>query len=193
VAFVAGAFIAAARDGSAPNRNGRRYRPSALRDVAGCLRNHVIPELGDMRMRDVQREDLQRLVDGLAAGDLSLSRIRSVVSAIRALFAYAIQGAIVDVSPADGIDIARVECPAREADCYDVGYRAAESRGPYDDDDDDDDEWYTNVRSSRDGADDGWPEGSARGLILSLAVRVLMIVFVIIALASLVQALLIPA
>ena len=39
-------FIAAAEDGWARNRSGRRYRPSALRDLRGILRHHVAHELG---------------------------------------------------------------------------------------------------------------------------------------------------
>src|SRR3954452_22655345 len=104
-------FTAAGEAGTARNRTGRRYRPSAVRDIAGCLRNHVVPDLGDLRLRDVQENDLQRLVDDLAAGDLSLSRIRSVVSAIRSLYAYAIEKALVEVSAADTLEIARSEQP----------------------------------------------------------------------------------
>src|SRR3954453_17273164 len=107
LAEVSEEFIAAAEVGMARNRNGRRYRPSAVRDIAGCLRNHVVPDLGDLRLRDVQEHDLQRLVDDLAAGDLSLSRIRSVVSAVRALYAYAVEHGIVEVSAADTLEIAR--------------------------------------------------------------------------------------
>src|SRR3954462_1976907 len=108
--------IAAAEAGTARNRNGRRYRPSAVRDIAGCLRNHVVPDLGDLRLRDVQENDLQRLVDDLAAGALSLSRIRSVVSAIRALYAYAIEHGIVEVSAADTLEITRSEDPVWDDD-----------------------------------------------------------------------------
>src|SRR3954464_4222676 len=109
LAEVSEEFIAAAEAGMARNRNGRRYRPSAVRDIAGCLRNHVVPDLGDLRLRDVQENDLQRLVDDLAAGDLSLSRIRSVVSAIRALYAYPLEHGIVEVSAADTLVVARSE------------------------------------------------------------------------------------
>src|SRR4051795_5712511 len=118
LAEVSEEFIAAGEAGTGRNRNGRRYRPSAVRDIAGCLRNHVVPDLGDLRLRDVQAHDLQRLVDDLAAGDLSLSRIRSVVSAIRALYAYAVENALVEVSAADTLEIARSEQPLWGEDSY---------------------------------------------------------------------------
>src|SRR4051812_49577119 len=82
-------FITAAEGGWARNRSGRRYRPSALRDVRGILRHHVANELGKMPLRDLRRTHIQALIDRLAAEQLSESRIRSVVSAIRALYGYA--------------------------------------------------------------------------------------------------------
>jgi hypothetical protein len=178
LADVVEEFVAAAENGRARTRNGRRYRPSAVRDLAGCLRNHVVPELGDMRLLDVQWDDLQRLVDELSAGELSLSRIRSVVSAIRGLYAYAIERGIVHVSPADGLEIARSEQPLRVEDDYDA-------------------EPYGEVRWSRepdrtsmrpDAPERGFPE-----TVLSLALRVIVVVFIIIALASVAQSILIPA
>src|SRR3954453_10069537 len=169
-------FIAAAEAGTARNRNGRRYRPSAVRDIAGCLRNHVVPDLGDLRLRDVQEHDLQRLVDDLLAGDLSLSRIRSVVSAIRALYAYAVEHGIVEVSAADTLEIARSEEePLWGDDC---------PRG-------DDDPGGASRRLSADGAvavDAGLPQ-----LVLSFVLRLVVTVFIIVALLALAQALLLPA
>jgi hypothetical protein len=205
LAEVAAGFIAAARDGTARNRSGRPYRPSALRDIASLLRNHVIPELGDLRLRDVQAEDLQRLVDDLAAGDLSLSRLRSVVSAIRALYAYALEREIVESSPASALEIARVDWTARDEYGYDKDSHYEGYDGPYGHDDDassagarwsrdrDDDGWHGDTRRRRDADDDDLSDAPPPGLIVSFALRALVAVFIIIALVSLVQALLIPA
>jgi hypothetical protein len=187
LADVAEEFIAAAEDGRARNRNGRRYRPSAVRDLAGCLRNHVVPDLGDLRLRDVQPEDLQRLVDDLAASDLSLSRIRSVVSAIRAMYGYAIERVIVMVSAADGLEIARVEQPVWDEAAYadpDVGESRVDGLFARRRDED--------PRGRRGGS--GEPgESSLPEMVLSLVVRVVVTVFIIVALLSLAQALLLPA
>jgi len=51
--FVAEAvkqFLTASRSGVAPNKKGRRYKPSAVRDLEGCLLGHVVPELGTKRL-----------------------------------------------------------------------------------------------------------------------------------------------
>ncbi len=55
-----------------------------------------------MRLRDVRRRHVQALVDRLAADGLSESRIRSVISAVRALYGYAIEQGYVELSPATG-------------------------------------------------------------------------------------------
>jgi Phage integrase, N-terminal SAM-like domain len=103
VATVISEFIEAVEDGRARNRSGRRYRPSALRDLSGILRQHVARDLGHMRLRDVRRRHVQALVDRLAADGLSDSRIRSVLSAVRALYGYAIEQGYVELSPATGL------------------------------------------------------------------------------------------
>jgi hypothetical protein len=197
-------FLAAARDGVALNRTGRIYRPSALRDIAGILRRHVVPELGGLRLIDVLPEDIQRLVDDLAARGLSLSRIRSVVSAIRALFGYARERGRITVSPADTVE---------------VGPREPE---PWEDDDALDDlgeplepETTTATWAWEDqpttplsppgtddaadpdpGADDALAPAHGRPLpevVVGLVLRLVVVVFLIITLASLAQALLTPA
>jgi hypothetical protein len=100
-------FIEAAENGQAVNRSGRTYRPSALRDLSGILRYHVAPELGDTPLRAVGRRHVQGLVDRLAEEELSESRIRSVISALRGLYGYAIEHGYAEFNPADGLVMPR--------------------------------------------------------------------------------------
>ena len=102
-------FIAAANDGVALNKHGRRYKPSAVRDLQGCLENHVKPALGAKRLGDVRRGDCQRLVDDVAPG-MSGSRVRSVVNSIRSLYRWAQDRDLVQHDPA-----ALVRLPAMDA------------------------------------------------------------------------------
>jgi hypothetical protein len=113
VSAVVDEFVEAAESGHALNRSGRPYRPSALRDLRGILEYHVIPDLGDARLRGVRRSDVQTLVDRLGADGLSESRIRSVVSALRALYGYAIEQGHVEFNPADGLVMPRGGEPVR--------------------------------------------------------------------------------
>ena len=103
VAEAADEFIVAAEAGRALNRSGRPYMPSALRDLHGILEYHVGLDLGEMPLRDIRRHHVQSLVDRLGAERLSESRIRSVVSALRALYGYAIERRYVEFNPADGL------------------------------------------------------------------------------------------
>jgi hypothetical protein len=111
VAEVADEFVDAAEAGRALNRSGRPYMPSALRDLRGILEYHVGPAIGEMPLREVRRHHVQALVDRLGAERLSESRIRSVVSALRALYGYAIERRYVEFNPADGLVMPRAAEP----------------------------------------------------------------------------------
>jgi len=109
VAAVVDAFLASVTAGRTLNRSGRPYMPSALRDMRGILESHVVPQLGAMQLRDVRRHDVQALVDRLGADGLSESRIRSVVSAVRALYGYAIERDIATSNPAEALVMPRAD------------------------------------------------------------------------------------
>jgi hypothetical protein len=111
VGEVADEFVDAAEAGRALNRSGRPYMPSALRDLRGILDYHVGPAIGEMPLREVRRHHVQALVDRLGAERLSESRIRSVVSALRALYGYAIERCYVEFNPADGLVMPRAAEP----------------------------------------------------------------------------------
>jgi hypothetical protein len=159
-------FIGEAEAGRALNRSGRRYRPSALRDLSGILRYHVVRDLGDLRVEDVRRRHVQALVDRLAADGLSVSRIRSVLSATRALFGYAVEHGHLEYSPADGVAIPR----------DDEGFDETWS-------------WTEEVPRSRPQPprveDDREPIALLPERILSLVLRAVVAVFILIALISL--------
>jgi integrase family protein with SAM-like domain len=154
-------FIDAAEKGRAVNRSGRSYRPSALRDLTGILRFHVAPALGERPLRAVRREDIQAFVNRLGAERLSESRIRSVVSALRALYAYAIERHYVEFNPADGLTM-----PTGE-----------------DEEDDDESEPHQPERDPGDYE----PMAVLPERLLSLALRAALVVFAVVAVISLVQ------
>jgi integrase len=102
-------FITAAREGRALNKFGRAYKQSAWRDIDECLGKHVVPSLGSRRLSDIQRGDIQQLVDDLTP-KLSGSRVRSIVNAIRSLYRWAQDRQLVAYDPA-----ATVRLPAMNA------------------------------------------------------------------------------
>src|SRR5215210_5321568 len=59
------ALIRGMHDGSVRNRSGERYKPKVIRGYEQSLRLHVLPTLGGARLTEINRGDLQKLVDAL--------------------------------------------------------------------------------------------------------------------------------
>jgi hypothetical protein len=179
MAAVIEEFIEAAEEGRAVNRSGRRYRPSALRDLTGILRLHVAPALGDRDVTEVRRPDVQALVDRLGADGLSESRIRSVISALRALYGHAIDQGYVEFNPADALTMPSGQA-WREADAQGDG---SEPEGAAEGGD----------RAAGEAAPDPRPTVDFEPIamlperLISLALRAAIVVFVVVAIVSLVQ------
>ena len=115
-------FVAAAREGRALNKHGRRYKPRAIDDIDEVLRVHVEPTLGAKRISTIRRSHVQALVDELAP-ELSGSRVRSVVNGLRSLYRWAQDRELTSHDPAalvrlpamDATPIERVASPAEFA------------------------------------------------------------------------------
>jgi integrase len=116
-------FVAAAREGKALNKHGHRYKPRAIDNVDESLRLHVEPVLGNKRLSDIRRGDMQAVVDELAP-ELSGSRVRSVVNAVRSLYRWAQDRDLASHDPAalvrlpamDATPVERIASPTEFAD-----------------------------------------------------------------------------
>jgi integrase len=100
-------FIEGARSGHVLNRNGERYMPSVVRDYERDLENHVLPALGDRRLSDVRRRDVQVLVDDLVERGLSGSTVRNALDPLRRIFHRAVHRELVPFSPCQHLDVPR--------------------------------------------------------------------------------------
>jgi integrase len=115
-------FVAAAREGRVLNKHGRRYKPRAIADINECLRVHAEPRLASKRLSQIRRGDVQAIVDELGP-NMSGSRVRSVVNAIRSLYRWAQDRDLASHDPAvlvrlpamDATPIERVASPAEFA------------------------------------------------------------------------------
>jgi integrase len=103
-------FVAAAREGRALNKHGRRYKPRAIDNLEEVLRVHVEPRLGRRRITDVRRGDVQEIVDMLGP-ELSGSRVRAIANSVRALYRWAQDRDLAQHDPAQ-----RVRLPAMAAE-----------------------------------------------------------------------------
>ena len=104
---AAEAFLAGARDGSIPDRSGRRYKPATLRGYERALRLRVLPVLGDARLSDIARADVQDLADRLTAEGLSASTVQNTLDPLRKIFDRAVRRDLVVVDPTEGLELRR--------------------------------------------------------------------------------------
>jgi integrase len=104
VKAAADAFIEGARNGTVLDRSGRRYKPSSVRNYGGWLDRYVLPELGERRIGDVRRADVQDLVDQLIGQGLAGSTVRNAFDPLRRIFDRALKRDVVAIDPTDGIE-----------------------------------------------------------------------------------------
>ncbi len=106
-------FLIAARAGSALNKHGRRYKPSAILTLSGTLEGPVADAIGAKRLGDVRKRDVQGIVDTLAP-KRSGSTVRRVVNSIRSLYAWAHDREYVDHDPAHRVRLPPVDAVPRD-------------------------------------------------------------------------------
>ena len=90
------------------NRSGDPYKPSALRSYERAMRLRVLPELGEMKLAELFRPDLQEFADGLLSEGLSPSAIKVTFLPLRAVLRRAVGRGELAVNPCDGLELAAV-------------------------------------------------------------------------------------
>jgi integrase len=108
---AAEAFIEGMKKGSITTRSQKRYKPSVIRGYQADLERYVIPELGDIRLADVRRRDLQALVDRLVDDGHSGSKVRNVLTPVQTIYRRAVKREEITVSPAADLDLPPVGEP----------------------------------------------------------------------------------
>ncbi|MEK6273440.1 MAG: tyrosine-type recombinase/integrase [Actinomycetota bacterium] len=97
-----------AKAGTVRNRSGDPFKPSALRAYSGAMRLRVLPELGDVRLDELRRSDLQEFADGLLAGGLSPSYIQTTLLPVRAIVRRALARDELAANPCAGLQLPAV-------------------------------------------------------------------------------------
>jgi integrase len=67
--------------------------------------NHVLPDLGALKIGDVRRSHVQALADRLLGDGFGASTVRNAIMPLRALYKHAIRNEVVSVNPTAGIDL----------------------------------------------------------------------------------------
>ena len=105
LATAAEEFIAGARAGAIPNRSGQRFKPAAIRGYERCLRLRVLPVLGSMRLGEIERTNVQDLVDALQAQGIAAKTIRNTLDPLCTIYRRAIRRNVVTVDPTDNLEV----------------------------------------------------------------------------------------
>jgi integrase len=94
--------------GAIRNRSGDRYKPSVVRSYELALRLRLLPELGGVRLGDLRRGDVQRLVDRLLADGCSPSTIRNTLLPLRVICRRALARGEIIANPTIGLELPAV-------------------------------------------------------------------------------------
>ena len=80
-------------------RSGDPYKPSVTRGYKAHLAQRITPELGHVRLADIQRRDIQQLVDRWLSNGASPATVRNALMPLRVIFRRAIQDGDLEVNP----------------------------------------------------------------------------------------------
>jgi len=102
------AWLEAANAGEILAPAGSRYKPSVLRQYESDLRRYIYPTLGSGRLSNLQRRDVQAVVDRLVGAGLSGSKVRNAVMPLRAICRRAIRNDELMVNPTANLELPAV-------------------------------------------------------------------------------------
>ena len=102
------AWLDGARAGTITTRSGDLYKPSAIRTYEAALRLRVLPAIGDVKITDLRRTDLQDLVDALRADKLAPATIQVTLLPLRAIYRRELARGRVSVNPTTGLELPAV-------------------------------------------------------------------------------------
>jgi len=89
-------FLTGIDAGTIRDRSGHPYKPSTRRGYRRHLLGHTVPAFGASRLARLTRQDVQVWVDSL---DGAPSTVRNAVTALRALYAWAIPRGLAQTNP----------------------------------------------------------------------------------------------
>jgi integrase len=95
-------FLEGARTGAIRTRNGTPYKPSTLRGLTTNLRKHILPTLGDRRLSDIRRVDLQDLAEQLLI-NYPPNSVWNIIGSVWPIFDRAVYREQLAVNPKKGL------------------------------------------------------------------------------------------
>ncbi|MGB7685999.1 MAG: tyrosine-type recombinase/integrase [Solirubrobacterales bacterium] len=98
-------FVDGMEEGTVRPKNRERYKPATVRGYDQHLRLRIAPSrLGSMKVTEVQRSDVQALVDGLLADGLSAATVNNILNPIQGFYRRAQDRGEAAHNPTERID-----------------------------------------------------------------------------------------
>jgi integrase len=105
---AAGEWLAGVKSGAIRTRSGELYKPSAIRSYEAALTNRILPRLGEARLAEIHRADVQDFAERLLADRLDPSTIRNTIMPLRAVYRHALSRGRVMVNPTTALELPAV-------------------------------------------------------------------------------------
>jgi integrase len=102
-------WLEGAKAGAIRNRSGRPYKPSALRSYEQALEQHLLSDLGGIKLGELDRNDVQDLADRLHSSGMSASTVRNAIVPLRAICRRAVARRTIQTNPTTGLELPVVE------------------------------------------------------------------------------------
>ena len=83
-------WLEGARSGVIRPRSGEPYKPSAIRNYERHLRLRVLPEIGTRRLSEIDREELQALVNRMVSQGMGPALIEASIVPVQAIYRHAL-------------------------------------------------------------------------------------------------------
>lgn len=101
-------FIEGIEAGTIRDRSGHRYKPSTIRSYRPALRGRAVEAFGPTRLARLTRADVQLWIDSLSGAP---NTIRNNVTALQALYAWAIPRGMAQANPTRDLRLPSGETP----------------------------------------------------------------------------------
>jgi integrase len=102
------ALIEGMRAGSVLTRSGDRYKPASIRGYERSLRDYIHPDLGGVRLGELHRNQVQDLVERIAASGAAPSTLRNAIMPLRVMCRRARSRGQMPFNPVDGVELPAV-------------------------------------------------------------------------------------
>ena len=103
-------LIGGMRSGRILNRSGRPYAPASVRGYEQMVKTYLRPELGTRKLAELQRRDVQALIEELRSRDLAPSTVVNVLDPLRVVCRRALRDELIVLDPTKGLEL-----PAKRA------------------------------------------------------------------------------